>query len=72
MTPERAKELIATLDDDSLIDIAKTASRKDIRMAAEIHLRKRYPLTDEELTADDNWCPDCGDPREACLCGVKP
>ncbi len=24
------------------------------------------PLMDEELTADDNWCPDCGEPREAC------
>lgn len=25
-------------------------------------------MTDEELTADDNWCPSCGDPREACRC----
>jgi hypothetical protein len=26
------------------------------------------PLSDEELVADDRWCPNCGDPREACLC----
>jgi hypothetical protein len=25
-------------------------------------------MTDEELTADDNWCPDCGHPRGACCC----
>lgn len=25
-------------------------------------------MSDEELTADDNWCPDCGEPREACRC----
>lgn len=25
-------------------------------------------MTDQELTADDKWCPDCGDPREACKC----
>jgi hypothetical protein len=26
------------------------------------------PMSDAELTADDNWCPTCGDPREACIC----
>lgn len=30
------------------------------------------PLSDEELTADDNWCSLCGDPREACLCQQYP
>ncbi len=25
-------------------------------------------MSDEELTADDNWCPECGEPREACRC----
>lgn len=44
MTPERAKEVIDTLlDDDALIDIATSASRKDVRLAAEMHLRRRYP-----------------------------
>lgn len=44
MTAERAKEVIETLlDDDALIDIATTASRKDVSLAAEMHLRKRYP-----------------------------
>lgn len=30
--------------------------------------RPHNRMSDEELTADDNWCPYCGDPREACLC----
>lgn len=25
-------------------------------------------MTDEELTADAKWCPECGSPREACVC----
>jgi len=25
-------------------------------------------MNDEELTADGNWCPDCGEPRGACRC----
>jgi len=25
-------------------------------------------MDDKELTADGNWCPDCGEPREACRC----
>jgi hypothetical protein len=25
-------------------------------------------MEDKELTSDDNWCPDCGEPREACKC----
>lgn len=25
-------------------------------------------MNDQELTADDNWCPDCDHPREACRC----
>jgi len=25
-------------------------------------------MEDKELTADGNWCPDCGEPREACRC----
>lgn len=43
MTSDRAKELIDSMDDETLIDIATTSSRKDIALAAEMHLRKRYP-----------------------------
>lgn len=24
----------------------------------------------DEYEADGNWCPDCGEPRFACLCGA--
>lgn len=26
---------------------------------------------DEEVTADDNWCPECGHPRDACRCAKE-
>lgn len=29
-------------------------------------------LSTEELTADGNWCPDCGEPKEACKCAHAP
>lgn len=28
-------------------------------------------MNDEELTADDQWCPDCGEPRETCKCNQQ-
>ena len=44
MTPERVQEVIdCLLSDDALIDITCTATRKDVRLAAEMQLRKRHP-----------------------------
>jgi hypothetical protein len=42
-TLERVKEIISMLTDEDLIDFATTCSDAGVRLAAEMHLRKRYP-----------------------------
>ena len=44
-TPERNLELIERLTDDDLIDFATTCSNRGVALAAEMHLRRRYPST---------------------------
>lgn len=42
-TPERNRELIDRMSDDQLIDFATTCSDRGVALAAEMHLRSRYP-----------------------------
>ena len=42
-TQEQNQKLIDQASDDDLIAIATTASSPSVRLAAEMHLRKRYP-----------------------------
>jgi hypothetical protein len=43
MTEERCSEIIESMSDDLLIDIATTCSNRGVALSAEMHLRKRYP-----------------------------
>lgn len=45
MTAQRALEIIARMSDDDLIDMTTTCSDRGVALAAEMHLRKRYPAS---------------------------
>ena len=43
VTAKRAQEIIDSVDDDFLIDLATTCSNRGVALQAEMQLRRRYP-----------------------------